>query len=281
MHRTACRPLAFLTLLVVSGALVFAQNPTPPPAFDVASVKPNHSGDSESASFVQPGGRYTATNVTVRMLMKSAYSVHDAQIVGGPGWINSDRFDIAAKAEGYTTPSGFRDQARLMLQPLLADRFKLVLRHEQRVLPVYALVLARSDRKLGSQVRPTNARDCDLASKAIPTVPDAVEPAAPLPCGAEIYRAGHLAARGMALSNFVLNVSRWTDRIVVDRTGLDGKFDWEVQWTPDNSTSDKPADLSGASIFAALEDQAGFKLQRRNESIDVLVVEHVEQPTLD
>jgi uncharacterized protein (TIGR03435 family) len=79
-------------------------------------------GGTESASFVQPGGRYTATNVTLRMLVKTAYSLHDDQIIGGPSWIDADRFDIAAKAESAATPSAFRDQARLMLRPLRAER---------------------------------------------------------------------------------------------------------------------------------------------------------------
>ena len=84
-----------------------ADNPT----FDVASVKPNHSNEEESASIVLPGGRYTATNVTLRTLVKSAYGLHDHQLVEGPSWINSERFDIIAKAEGYTTPSAFRGLA--------------------------------------------------------------------------------------------------------------------------------------------------------------------------
>src|SRR5207244_13290253 len=93
----------------LAGRLLWAQA-ADSPTFDVASVKANHSSDEESASFVQPGGRYTATNVTLRMLVKSAYGLHDHQLIGGPSWINSERFDIAAKAEGYTTPSAFRDQ---------------------------------------------------------------------------------------------------------------------------------------------------------------------------
>src|SRR6266550_4079976 len=141
---------AILTAVALAGGLVRAQV-SKTPAFDVASVKPNHSDDAESASFVLPGGRYTATNVTLRMLVKSAYGLHDNQLIGGPSWVNTERFDIAAKAEGYTTPSAFRDQARLMLRPLLADRFKLILRRERRDLPVYALVKAGNG--LGPQFR--------------------------------------------------------------------------------------------------------------------------------
>src|SRR5262245_22676857 len=268
------------TLLIafaLAGRLLLAQS-AGTPAFDVASVKPNHSADKESASFVQPGGRYTATNVTVRALVKSAYGLHDDQLTGGPSWVNSDRFDISAKAEGYSAPSAFRDQARLMLRPLLADRFKLILRRERRDLPVYALLKAGAE--LGPQLRRSDSRDFDGAPKAMPP-PRATEPEVPLPCGAEIYRPGHLAARGMSLSAFVLNVARYTDHVVVDRTGLEGKFDWDVQWIPDTLTLDGSNTPEGPLLFAALREQAGFRIERQRSSIEVFVVEHIEPPDPD
>jgi uncharacterized protein (TIGR03435 family) len=90
-----------------------------------------------------------------------------------------------------------------------------------------------------------------------------------------------MAARGMVLSNLVLNVSRWTDRVVVDDTGLDGKFDWDVQWTPDDLTADAANTPGGPSLFAALSDQAGFRLERHRRPVDVLVVERAERPEPD
>jgi len=277
-----CHALLVLVTTMALSPHAFSEQTQETLTFDVASVKPNKSADEESASFTQPGGRYTATNVTVRMLVKSAYSVHDNQIVGGPSWINTERFDIAGKAAGYATASGFRDHARLMLRPLLADRFKLVLRREKRDLPVYALVPARSDGRLGPQFHRSNDPDpdCKGAPQAVSTTPGAAEPGIPLPCGAEVYRPGHLAARHMAVSAFVLNVSRWTDRIVVDRTGLEGKFDWDLQWIPEELTVDSTG-TPGPSLSEALRDQAGFRLQRQRSSVDVLVVESVERPGPD
>ena len=184
--------------LVLAGGLLAAQSPETP-AFDVESVKPNRSADTESASFVQPGGRYTARNVTLRMLVKTAYTLHDDQIIGGPDWIDADRFDIAAKSESIATPSAFRDRARLMLRPLLADRFKLAVRPERRELPVYALVRASTNGQFGPQLRRSNAGDCDGPPTAMRPAPGMAEPELPLPCGAEMYRLGHLAARSMAL----------------------------------------------------------------------------------
>jgi uncharacterized protein (TIGR03435 family) len=110
--------------------------PTTSPAFEVASVKPNTSGAPASSSLAQPGGRYTATNATLRMLMRTAYAVHGDQIVGGPSWTNADRFDVIGKAEGNPPTTAFRDQARLMLRHLLAERFRLTLHHEIRELPI-------------------------------------------------------------------------------------------------------------------------------------------------
>ena len=272
------RRTAFLLSFALVGQLLRAQSAATP-AFDVASVKPSQSHDEQSASFVQPGGRYIATNVTLRMLVKSAYGLHEDQLVGGPGWINTERFDVIAKAEGYTSASGFRDQARLMLRPLLADRFKLTVRREQRELPVYALLMAGTG--LGPQIRQSDSRECDGNTKAMTPAPHSAEPEAPLPCGAEIYRPGHLAARGMAFSSFVLNISRYTDRVVVNRTGLDGKFDWDVQWTPENPTAGGSPPPDGPLLFEALRDQAGFKIERQRGPVEVLVIEHAERPGPD
>jgi uncharacterized protein (TIGR03435 family) len=257
-----------------------AQTPAPL-AFDVASVKANHSGDEPSSAFTQPGGRYTATNITVRALIKSAYGLHDDQLVDGPGWIGTDRFDIAAKAEGYSTPSAFRDAARLMLRPLLADRFTLQLRQEKREIPVYALVPSRPDGRFGPQLRRSDVSDCSGPAKAMPTVRGAAEPEAPLPCGAEIYRPGHLVARGMDISLLALNLSRYTERVVLGFTGLEGKFDWEIQWIPDAAAVEDASPPAGPGLVAALEDQAGLKLRGQRSPVDVHVVERAERPNPD
>ena len=266
--------------ILLSGGFLCAAPPAETPIFDVASVKPNHTGDAESASYTRPGGRYVAANVTLRMLVKSAYGLHDNQLLGGPDWINTERFDIAAKAEGYATASAFRDQARLMLRPLVADRFKLVLKQERRELPAYVLVLAKPDGSFGPQFRRSNSDECG-ATKAMQTARGAAEPEAPLPCGAEIYRLGHLAARGMALSALALNVSRWTDRVVVDQTGLQGRFDWEVQWVADDLTPESPSPQDGPSLFAALRAQLGLKVERRRASVEVFLVQSAERPDPD
>src|SRR5499427_9636286 len=167
-------------------ATLLAQAPKEP-AFDVAAIKPAADPRAFSFSMVQPGGRWIGQNMSLRLLIKTAYGVHDSQIVGGPSWIDSARWDFNAKAEGYKDATTFRDQARLMVRPLLADRFKLVFHHEQRELPVYALMLAKANGEFGPNFRRNDERDCDKPMPPIKAGEHAAEPVAPLPCNADVF----------------------------------------------------------------------------------------------
>jgi len=272
---------AFRIVLVLIGAAALAPIAAQEPAFDVVSVKPNVSGDERSASYVQPGGRYTASNATVRMLIKTAYGVHDDQIVGGPDWIDTARFDVTAKAADATpTASAFRDMARLMLRRALEDRFKLALVRERREIPVYGLTVARSDGRLGPQLIRSDLRACDGPWTSVPITPGLPEPNPPSPCNSGFSRSGHVAARAVDFSTLVTQVSGWADRLVVDRTGLSGQFDWDLQWTP-AALSTAPADSSGVTLATAIQEQLGLKFESRRAPIDVLVVARVERPMPD
>ena len=250
-------------------------------AFDVAAIKPSADTPAFSYSQVQPGGRYIGHNMTLRLLLKTAYGVNDSQIIGGPSWIDSDHWDINAKAEGYTDAAAFRDTARLMVRPLLADRFKLVLHHEQREIPVYALVPAKAN-EFGPKLRRNDERDCDKALPLLAPVEGAAEPAGLMPCGADGFNPRHLWARAMTLNYLLIGLSRTSlDRVVVDHTGLTGKFDWEVQWIPDDLRVDAASRPDGPSIFQAFRDQLGLKLEPARDRVDVLVVDHAERPQTD
>jgi len=266
-------------VLLTSAVLASSGQAQNAPAFEVVSVKPSAAQNDQTTSFVQPGARYTAINVTLRMLVKTAYGVHDDQIAGGPAWIETERFDIAAKGEGNPPGNVFRDQARLMLRQTLADRFKLVLRTERREIPIYALVVARDDGRFGPQLTRSDASECNGPEKAVPTAPNAAEPNPPMPCGSGFSRAAHVAARGMEFSTLATNISNWADRVVVDRTGLMSKFDWDLQWTMEPLTPD--ATRPGVSLFTALREQLGLRLEPRRGPVDVLVVNHVERPVPD
>src|SRR5262245_57638702 len=190
--------------LPVLAATAGAQAPKEP-AFDVAAIKPATDILASSFSMVQPGGRYIGQNMSLRLLIKTAYGVHDSQIVGGPSWIDSDRWDINAKAEGYKDAATFRDQARLMVRPLLTDRFKLVMHHDQRELPVYALVLAKAN-EFGPQFRHDDS--CDPKAPPIPPAQGAAEPAAPIACGGDMFNPRHLQAKAMTLSYMLIGLGR-------------------------------------------------------------------------
>jgi uncharacterized protein (TIGR03435 family) len=250
-------------------------------AFDVAAIKPSADTKAFSFSMVQPGGRYIGQNMTLRLLIKTAYGVHDSQIVGGPSWIDAEHWDINAKAEGYKDATTFRDQARLMVRPLLADRFKLVLHHEQREIPVYALVPAKAN-EFGPKFRRNDERDCDKAVPLLTPAEGAAEPVGLMPCGADGFNPRHLWARAMTLNYLLIGLARTSiDRVVVDHTGLTGKFDWEVQWIPDDLRVDAATRPDGPSIFQAFRDQLGLKLEPARDRVDVLVIDRAERPETD
>jgi uncharacterized protein (TIGR03435 family) len=249
------------------------------PAFEVASVKPHKADDQRVMMVAQPGGRFTASTA-LRLLIRTAYRLQDDQISGGPSWLTSDLFDIVAKAEDSASPI----QIASMIQALLADRFKLAVHHETKELPVYTLVLARSDGRLGSQLR---KNDCVLAD----TAPAAPDPAHPRSCGSVSTGFGRLTIRAMPMAQFLQFLSPSLNRVVLDRTGLAGNFDLDLQWTPDLPQGRPPGeaplvngqivDPNGTSIFTAVQEQLGLKLESTKAPVDVLVIDHVEQPTPD
>ena len=273
--------LAIAGATVVSGlsrtAMVAQKASTP--TFEVVSVKPNRSGDERTASIVLPGARYQATNVTLRMLIQTAYQLHDDQIVEGPGWIDIERFDVAARGTGDPTPVEFVTQARLMLRPVLADRFKLTFVRQPREIPVYALTLADSGRT-GPHLRRTDENACSGPFQVVPVSPDALEQNLPAPCDSAFSRPGHIGARGRDIGMVTTQVFQWADRVVVDRTGLQGRFDWDMQWTPEVLTAGAAA-APPVSLFTALREQLGLRLQAQRAPIDVLVIERAERPSPD
>ena len=286
------RVFVVLTTMLVAVAAVFAQGPRP--AFEVASVRPNTSGDGMIRLGIQPGGRFTATNVPLRVLIRNAYQVQDFQIVDAPDWIRSERFDIVAKAEADVPPGpigGPPGPMQLMLQSLLAERFKLVLHTEQRELPIYALVLARSDGRLGSQLRASTV-DCVEVIKAARgrgAPPPPLTPGERPMCGMRIGP-GQLGGGGIPLDAFSGLLSQFVQRVVVDRTGLAGSFDIDLSWTPDQLPQGgpppgapplPPIDPNGPSIFTAVQEQLGLKLESTRGQVDVLVIDSVARPTPD
>ena len=221
-------------------------------------------------------------NNTLRNIVRNTYGLQNFQIVGGPDWFDSDRFDIVAKAADDAPP----ERMLLMVRTLLADRFKLAVHTETREIPIYALVMARSDGRPGPQLRAA-AVDCAalLAAARAGGPPPPRAPAGERPiCGMQTAP-GRMMAGGYALPDVARNLSNFAGRMVVDKTGLTGLFDLDVTWTPDQMPPGPlppgaPAiDPNGPSIFTALQEQLGLKLDSQRGPVDVLVIDHAEQPT--
>jgi bla regulator protein blaR1 len=248
-------------------------------AFDVASVKPNVSGDLRVTLQAMPGGRFTATNAPLRTLIREAYALQGSQLSGGPGWLDSDRFDIVAKSERNPTPL----QMRMMLRALLAESFRLSVHTETRDLPLYALVLARSDGRLGPHLRHTGA-DCSQAPEWLGSGPPPVrDPDAPCR-SAGPGTGGAMRFRGITLDAFATFLATPVRRPVIDRTGLSGDFDIELDMSAEFGPPPPPPGLpdtvdrtSAPSIFTTVQEQLGLRLDARRGPVDVLVIDRAER----
>jgi uncharacterized protein (TIGR03435 family) len=255
------RPAVVAFVLVFAHATLGAQNPAATKstaAFEVASVRRNVSGDLRQSSDREPGGRVTAINVTLRDLVRGAYRLHDQQLVGGPEWFDRDHFDVTGKA-----PAGASDAEHgAMMRGLLIERFSLRVHWEQRELPVYELVLARGDGRLGPGLRPRP--DCAIGER---------RESDKAPCGGALFGPGRLTVRGQPLPGFA------RDRIVIDKTGLTGNFDIDLEYTPDPGEFPPigpPPPANAPSLPTALEEQLGLRLRPARAMVDVLVVDRAE-----
>jgi uncharacterized protein (TIGR03435 family) len=253
-------------MLFVGPAFLVAQSPTTGPTFGVASVKPTKSG--VPLPFVRSPSLFTM-RAPVRVLIQNAYQLlQEGQMVGGPSWLTSDTFDIVASVAGNPAP----DQIPLMLRALLADRFKLIVHIETRELPIYALVLARNDGKLGARIRPSTFDCLALRRSANAKRPPPPERGGRMPCVTR-YSAGSIVAGGASLAELADRLALYVGRVVVDQTGLAGGFDLDLEWTPDQT--------NGPSLFTAMQEQLGLKLESTRGPVEVLVIDSVERPTPD
>jgi uncharacterized protein (TIGR03435 family) len=272
-----------------------APNPDIAVAFEAASVKPNNSGESDTSLRPQPSGRLTATNAPVQLFISYAYQLQQFQLQGAPSWLRTDRFDINATLgrETPAVPAGSDQPTQLMLalRTLLAERFKLAVHWETQDLPIYALILARPDGKLGPNIRPA-AVDCTAMAAASAAAAKEgrtliVNPPERVACGMR-NSAGRFQFGGNPLSLFATGLSNQVARTVVDRTGLSGNWDFEFTFTPERvrqqalaGNAPPDADANGSSIFTAIQEQLGLKLESTTGPVRVLVIDRVERPTPD
>lgn len=248
-----------------------AEDASPPGlAFEVVSIKPSKSGDSHSNTNLS-GGRFTARNTDLKTLMQyNAFGIPAAQIVGQPGWLSTDRFDIDAKLDDAIAEQmkklSRESETRWMhqmVQQLLVDRFKLTFHWETKEFPVYALAVAKN----GSKIE--RAKNADGGASVS-------------------WNNGKLTAKSVTMEKLAqtlsIALSREVGRMIVDKTGLEGKYDLTLAWSPDNrsaamnDTSNESAP-PGPSIFTALQEQLGLKLEATKAPVETLVIDHIEQPS--
>jgi uncharacterized protein (TIGR03435 family) len=260
-----------LLALAASWAAISLAQTVPPvaaahPVFEVTTVKRNKSGGSGSHSNFQ-NGHFVASNVSLKNLLRySAYGIPEPRIWGGPKWLNSERFDIEAKTDSLTADqlrTLGREQRKVqmqsMFQQLLADRFKLMVHFETRDLPVYALVAA----KKGPILHGWKESDGSGTSASN----------------------GQFTATGVTMaeiaSALTQDLSRELGRVVIDKTGIDGRYNITLKWTPESDATEgtaPPAD-AGPSIFTAIQEQLGMKLESAKGPVQVLIIDHVEMPS--
>jgi uncharacterized protein (TIGR03435 family) len=297
LSRLAAGAALVVSATALSVSRPYAQAPAQAPdpnatlTYEAASVKPNKSGVQGSSIRRFPGGRLQATNMPLRALITFAYQVQGFQLVEDPAWIRNDTFDIVAKMEGDpppVMPGTGPDPHMVAMRTLLAERFKLVVRRETREMDIYALVLARPDGKLGPALKPTT-QDCAAmiaAARGGPPPGPPPGPNSPVVCGMRGLP-GRLVAGAMPMSLLASNLSGQVQRIVVDRTGLSGAWDFEITFAPERPLNPPPgvefpaADPNAPSLFTAMQEQLGLKLQSTKGPVEVLVVERVEQPISD
>lgn len=268
------RIVVTLMLLMQAGpSLTGSQQSNAPTAepqiFDAASVKRNMSGASNVSAGPTPTG-YVATNVPINMLITQAFRVRPGQVVGGPDWINVDRFDIVARAPQGADPASMLVRLRQLLQ----QRFKLVTHLETREQPIYALVRSRPDTAAGPNLKPSTL--------------ECLPPGTPAnPCrmnGTIGSAAGSVKATGQTMADFARYLANNVDRVVVDRTALPGRFDFELEWTADDVRGlaiERPPDSNNPSLLTALQEHLGLKLEPTRGPVEYLVIDSVEHPTSD
>jgi uncharacterized protein (TIGR03435 family) len=231
------------------------------PEFEVATIKPSDPARCCDRTFNEYGRRLQSLNTNLKWMIQWAYSVQPNQIVGGPAWVDVDRYDVAGELDGTAVPANL--QWRAAVQKLLADRFQLQFHHETREMPAYALVVAKGGSKL--------VKDDD------DTMPEATG------FGGSPGHTMNGFGRNVTISQFFGELQRLaTDLPIVDRTGLTGTFKIQLSFTREDLQSVGMTvlpDNAAPNIFDALQQQLGLKLEKVKAQVDVLVIDHAEPPS--
>jgi uncharacterized protein (TIGR03435 family) len=274
----------FWMVFLLSCFVIFTPSPAQadsPPSFEVATIKPADVKNPRPPSVNISGDQFAATGMTLKELIRIAYDLNygaDRQVSGGPAWTASTRFDIVAKEDpalGEKLEKLSSEERggllRQMLRELLADRFKLQIHHETSELSVYELVMSKSGSKLMPSVGLPSSNDADNSAKPRSWIRFAGK--------------GRLEGTDADAQMLVTVLSMQPEiggRLVVDKTGLTGKYDFTLKWTPDmDPGADAPGAETGPSLFTALEEELGLRLETTKAPVDVIVIDRVESPIAD
>jgi uncharacterized protein (TIGR03435 family) len=294
MMRTLILGVCLATAVGIAARGQEAPPPAPDYSFEVATLKQNKSGERGGGIRRLPGGRVTVTNMPARGLVTFAYQLGQWQLIGGPGWLADDRFDITAKMEGnpeWGGPgTGMPDPIQIALRKLLGERFKLKVHTERRDLDAYALVMVKPGTP-GPALQPS-ATDCKALAERLrqgkqpegpPPVVDGI-----MPCSI-MGRIGQISFDGFPMAQAAGMLVGQAGRPVVDRTDLKGNWRFLMKFAqerPQGAPQPPPgepvaADPDAPSFFTALQEQLGLKLESTKAPFDVTVIDSVEHPTED
>lgn len=269
--RTRGSMLRFVGILVCLAGVLFAQTLQ----FEVASIKPADPDAHGSSLMTDRIGGLNATNIPLRAIITMAYGIRDFQLSGGPGWIGTDRYDIIAKPERIENaveppdPRSMKDDQRKVrdaqwterVRSLLADRFGLVVHKETKDQPIYVLTVAKGGPKLTVVTTPGDRQGIS-------------------------GNRGRTQGFAATMSMLANNLANAVGRPVVDKTGLAAKYDWVLEWTPDvpatgpqGADAAQPVDSPGPTIFSALQEQLGLKLESAKGPVETVVIDHVDRPS--
>ena len=305
-------PEALLAATILIGAsLLLAQagpspNPNAPaadasadvPKYDVSTIKPAASSEPHMMMAITPDG-VSIKNIPIQMVLRDAFNVEDDRIVGAPAWVRTNHYNVEAKVAPEDAPKLEKlklDQRQSMMLPLLVERLSLKYHHETRELPMYSLVVAKG----GPKMKASESQDPPSAGP--PGSPDKLDPAAPPPRRSmRMMGRGHIEAEGTNMQVLAHILSQQLGRSVTDKTGLTGNYDYTLQWTPDDAPppmgsgggpggpgggpaggpphNDSGSDAVGPSLFTAVQEQLGLKLESGKGTVDVIVIDHIDPPS--
>jgi uncharacterized protein (TIGR03435 family) len=271
--------LAFAVAALAAASVSAQQSPEPgTPAFEAVVLKRNTSGSQSMSAGSQPGGVRRVVNGTISTIFGNAYSSESNEVKGAPDWFSTERYDLTARIAGNPT----REQEQALWRALFAERMRLKAHHETEERPIYHLVVARADGRLGPKIAKsetdcTARRAAQLRGETVPPLPAAGANGLP-PCSARTS-GGMLTAAGRDMAYLGRSIQGVAGRMIVDRTGITGDYDFTLEFSTqrpgDTAVDDKP------NIFTALQEQLGLRLEPARGPVEFVVIDHIERPTVD